>query len=150
MSQKCVTSLLTRLEQNLPPNICIACLQAFRIFSREKTHMESLTSERSLRLLMRIAGIEYYTTEHGENVTIQNGNQDGKKQLIPPPHPRNEVGWGWGVGGGEVYWNLCAHVSLSGHLSVCLLFLFFGLDNVLWTLLWCNPLRMTGLKAPTN
>ena len=95
MSQKCVTSLLTRLEQNLPPNICIACLQAFRIFSREKTHMESLTSERSLRLLMRIAGIEYYTTEHGENVTIQNGNQDGKKQLMPPT-PVMKLGGGGG------------------------------------------------------
>ena len=138
MSQKCVTSLLTRLEQNLPPNICIACLQAFRIFSREKTHMESLTSERSLRLLMRIAGIEYYTTEHGENVTIQNGNQDGKKQLIPPLTPVMKLGGG----GGEVYWNHCIRPSICPfvHLRMCLDFvwtkyselLYFWYPNLVW------------------
>lgn len=74
--EKCVVGLLSRLEQKLPPATCIACLQAFRIFSREKTNMESLTSERALRLLIRLAGIEYYACEHGENVTIQNGSQD--------------------------------------------------------------------------
>ncbi|KAL8624070.1 hypothetical protein ACOMHN_019493 [Nucella lapillus] len=74
--EKCVTSLLARLEQNLSPPTCVSCLQAFRIFSREKTHMEALTSERALRLLIKIAGIEYYAMEQSENVTIQNGNQE--------------------------------------------------------------------------
>lgn len=40
--------------------------------------MESLVSERALRLLIRLAGIEYYASEHGDTVTMQNGNQDGK------------------------------------------------------------------------
>ncbi|KAK7099379.1 synembryn-A-like [Littorina saxatilis] len=76
MKEKYVNALLNRFEQNLQPETCIACLQAFRVFSREKTNMDTLTSERSLRLLMKLAGIEYYAAEPGENVAIQNGNQD--------------------------------------------------------------------------
>ncbi|PVD33593.1 hypothetical protein C0Q70_04850 [Pomacea canaliculata] len=76
VKEKCVNGLLMRLDQNLLPATIVSCLQAFRIFTREKMHMESLVSERALRLLIRLAGIEYYASEHGDTVTMQNGNQD--------------------------------------------------------------------------
>jgi hypothetical protein len=88
-----VNALLTWLEKSdsLQPSMCVACLQAFRIFSREKSNMESLTSERALRLLIRIAGIEYYATENEENVTIQDGNQDGNVQALCSCYGMNRV-----------------------------------------------------------
>lgn len=65
------------MEQNLSAPTSVACLRAFRILSREKTHMESLVSEKALHLLIKLAGIEYYAGEQGESVTIQDGDQDG-------------------------------------------------------------------------
>ncbi|XP_046574686.1 synembryn-A-like [Haliotis rubra] len=74
--QKCVQTITGRLKGALSSKCQILCLQALRIYSREKERMEVLTSDDTLELLVKLSGLQYYAEEEGEGVTIQDGDQD--------------------------------------------------------------------------
>ncbi|XP_067655271.1 synembryn-A-like [Haliotis asinina] len=74
--QKCVQTITGRLKCTLSSKCQILCLQALRIYSREKERMEVLTSDDTLELLVKLSGLQYYAEEEGEGVTIQDGDQD--------------------------------------------------------------------------
>ena len=68
---------MERLGQQCSGQCYVACLETIRILSREKTGLESMTSDLVLKLLVQHAGLQSYMEQEGENVTIQDGNQNG-------------------------------------------------------------------------
>ena len=48
----------------------IACLQAFRIISRDKSNMQALTNENALMTLNKVAGIQHYATQDADAVAV--------------------------------------------------------------------------------
>jgi len=76
--QKYVEAILSWLQKaTINAATAIACLQAFRIFSRDKTNMQSLTSENALQTLITVSGIDHYAKQdyNAVAVTIINGDQ---------------------------------------------------------------------------
>ncbi|XP_064634393.1 synembryn-A-like isoform X1 [Lineus longissimus] len=72
--QKMVDSCLLRLQQKASSRCYASCLETLRILSREKSGLEMLACESSLKILLKHSGIETYASEQGENITVQGGN----------------------------------------------------------------------------
>ncbi|XP_005090378.1 synembryn-A [Aplysia californica] len=78
VKKECVEAILLWLKKpQIAPKTSIACLQAFRILSRDKANMQSLTSEKALATLITVAGIEHYATQDVDaaTLTIFDGDQ---------------------------------------------------------------------------
>ena len=76
-----MNGLLKRLDNEQSSTHChILVLQALRLFSREKDKLASMTTDYSLGLLMKMAGLQHYAEQTNlECVTIEDGgDQDGK------------------------------------------------------------------------
>ncbi|CAG2233154.1 chaperone Ric-8A-like [Mytilus edulis] len=77
--QEFIASLQKRLENDQSSTQChILALQMLRLFSREKDKLVTMTTEYSLGLIMKMAGLKHYAEQtNPECVTIQDGgNQD--------------------------------------------------------------------------
>ena len=48
-----------------------------RILSRDKTHLEVLTTERMMNSLVHHTGLDMYAQQHSDSVTIQEGDYSG-------------------------------------------------------------------------
>lgn len=71
LKRDCVEAILTWLKKpNVEPKTSIACLQAFRIISRDKSNMQALTNENSLMTLIKVAGIQHYATQDVDDVAV--------------------------------------------------------------------------------
>ncbi|BFZ05328.1 hypothetical protein BsWGS_08367 [Bradybaena similaris] len=78
LKKECIELILEWLKKpQIAPKTSIACLQAFRILSRDKTNMQALTTENSLNTLIMVAGIHHYTQQDVNDVavTICDGDQ---------------------------------------------------------------------------
>lgn len=78
--QECINSLLKRLDNDQSSTHChVLALQMLRLFSREKDKLVNMTSEYSLGVIMKMAGLKHYAEQTNlECVTIQDGgDQDG-------------------------------------------------------------------------
>lgn len=73
--QECINSLLKRLENEQSSTHChILALQMLRLFSREKDKLVNMTSEYSLGVIMKMAGLKHYAEQTNlECVTIEDG-----------------------------------------------------------------------------
>ncbi|CAG5132458.1 unnamed protein product [Candidula unifasciata] len=78
LKRECVELILEWLKKpQIAPKTSIACLQAFRILSRDKTNMQALTTKNALDTLIMVAGIQHYTQQDINDVavTICDGDQ---------------------------------------------------------------------------
>lgn len=69
-----VECLTQRLSGPGSPTTHRACLEMIRILSRDKTHLEVLTSEHTMNSLVHHTGLEMYAQQHSDSVTIQEGD----------------------------------------------------------------------------
>lgn len=79
--QECVEAILKWLKNpQIAPKTSIACLQAFRIISRDKTNMQALTNENALSTLIMVAGIQHYAQQDVDDaaVSISSDDQSGE------------------------------------------------------------------------
>ena len=76
-----IESIIEWLRRSeVSPKTSILCLQALRIFSRDKSNMASLTSDCVLRTLISCSGIDHYAQQDAgaSAVVVHNGDQTGK------------------------------------------------------------------------
>ncbi|XP_069132114.1 synembryn-A-like [Argopecten irradians] len=76
VKQKCVEAILDRLRVQSAAKCHILCLETLRLFSREKEKLAGMISEVAINLMIKMAGLQHYSEEAGECVTIQNGDPD--------------------------------------------------------------------------
>ncbi|CAL1540464.1 unnamed protein product [Lymnaea stagnalis] len=71
LKKECVEAILKWLKKTqIAPKTSIACLQAFRIISRDKTNMQALTNENALSTLIMVAGIQHYAQQEVDDVAV--------------------------------------------------------------------------------
>ncbi|KAK3756853.1 hypothetical protein RRG08_048899 [Elysia crispata] len=71
LKKECVEAILTWLKKPKEASkTSIACLQAFRIISRDKSNMQALTNENALMTLNKVAGIQHYATQDADAVAV--------------------------------------------------------------------------------
>ncbi|RUS69867.1 hypothetical protein EGW08_022373, partial [Elysia chlorotica] len=71
LKKECVEAILTWLKNpKAASKTSIACLQAFRIISRDKSNMQALTNENTLMTLSKVAGIQHYATQDVDDVAV--------------------------------------------------------------------------------
>ncbi|KAH9500577.1 Synembryn-A [Bulinus truncatus] len=77
LKKECVEAILRWLKKpQIAPKTSIACLQAFRIISRDKTNMQSLTNENALSTLIMVAGIQHYAQQDIDDVGVNISTDD--------------------------------------------------------------------------
>lgn len=69
--QRFFEALLRWLSEKANSRLHVACLEAIRIVSREKSGLEIVSSERALKLLTGHAGLDMSCAALDEPVTIQ-------------------------------------------------------------------------------
>ena len=76
-------------KAKVAPKTSIACLQAFRIISRDKSNMQALTNENALMTLNKVAGIQHYATQDVDDIAVDivPADQAGTNSLSPI-HPQ--------------------------------------------------------------
>ncbi|KAK0055198.1 synembryn-A-like isoform X1 [Biomphalaria pfeifferi] len=77
LKKECVEAILRWLKKTqIAPKTSIACLQAFRIISRDKTNMLSLTNENALSTLIMVAGIQHYAQQDVDDMAVTISTDD--------------------------------------------------------------------------
>lgn len=72
MFQRFLEALVGRLSEKANSQLYVACLEAIRIVSREKTGLDAVTSEKALKILLSHAGLDMSClAEENDSVTIQ-------------------------------------------------------------------------------
>ena len=72
MFQRFLEALLGRLSEKASSQLYVACLEAIRIVSREKTALDAVTTEKALKTLLSHAGLDMSClAEENDSVTIQ-------------------------------------------------------------------------------
>ena len=70
--QRFLEALVGRLSDTATSQLYVACLEAIRIVSREKTGLDAVTTEKALKILMNHAGLDMSClVEENDSVTIQ-------------------------------------------------------------------------------
>jgi len=70
--QRFLEALLRRLSEKASSQLYVACLEAIRIVSREKTELDAVSTEKSLKVLLSHAGLDMSClAEENDSVTIQ-------------------------------------------------------------------------------
>lgn len=78
VKEKVTESIFARLSQKCSTRCYCLCLQALRLFSREKDRLGSMVTDNGLMHIMRLAGLEHYARqgEADDGVTIQLGDPE--------------------------------------------------------------------------
>ncbi|KAK3611621.1 hypothetical protein CHS0354_018317 [Potamilus streckersoni] len=76
LKEKLVDALLQRLQTASSSQCHCLCLQALRLFSREKNRLGTMVTENGLSHIMQLAGLEHYAQQGGDSITIQEGNPE--------------------------------------------------------------------------
>ncbi|XP_059150674.1 synembryn-A-like [Physella acuta] len=77
LKKECVEAILKWLKKpQIAPKTSIACLQAFRIISRDKTNMQALTNENALSTLIMVAGIQHYAQQDVDDAAVSISSDD--------------------------------------------------------------------------
>jgi len=70
--QRFLEALVRRLSEKASSQLYVACLEAIRIVSREKTELDAVTTEKALKILLSHAGLDMSClAEENDSVTIQ-------------------------------------------------------------------------------
>jgi len=70
--QRFLEALIGWLSEKAGSQLYVACLEAIRIVSREKTGLDAVTTEKALKILLNHAGLDMSClAEENESVTIQ-------------------------------------------------------------------------------
>ena len=70
--QRFLEALVRRLSEKASSQLYVACLEAIRIVSREKTELDAVTTEKALKILLNHAGLDMSCLgEESDSITIQ-------------------------------------------------------------------------------